>query len=448
MLNKPIKITWAAVAVAALVAGCSTKNEPAANTGTDKQEPAKSAAEKPVDMLRSDEKAEIIIRTGISEEAFNQRFREPLKKYFPNVTFTRVGYDIKLQDLLQSSPPDIIDQGITNLEEIISVDLPLNLDPLIKQHKIDLNRFDPHVIKDIRSYSVGKEELTMLPHVVQPFVLHYNKDLFDKFGVQYPKANSTWDDLIELSKKLSRSESGVNYRGLDAGLNITRMQKQLSLPFIDPNTGKSLVGTLPGWKTLFQTYANIYGVPGNFPADAKYGDGRKAFLDSRTLAMYPHIIMLTDTDFVQAVNSGLKVGISTYPAFKDKPGVGTGLFGGGLAISKTSKKQDLAFKIILSYTSDDVQKELVKMGFVTPLVNPEVRNKLFEGNPIAAGIDLNMVYAPRVADPYVRTPWDAKAASIVNAAMQDFFTGKVDLNTTLRTTDEKIEKMVQEEKQK
>ncbi|WP_158606526.1 ABC transporter substrate-binding protein [Paenibacillus ginsengarvi] len=441
-----LKTTSAAALLTAVVAGCSSNSKIGTETAS---EPQQASVQTAADLQRgSDETAEIRIRTGMTEEAFTQRIRNPLKKLFPNVTFTRVGYDIKLQDLLASSPLDLIDQGITNLEEITEVDLPLNLDPLVQKHKIDLNRFDSYVVQDIRSYSVGNNELLMLPFVVQPFVLHYNKDLFDKFGVPYPKANSTWTDLIELAKRLSRTEQGIAYRGLDAGLNVNRMQKQLSLPFIDIQTGKSLVGSTPGWKTLYQTYADIYGVPGNFPEGAKHGDGRKAFLETKTLAMYPHIIMLTDPDFVQAVQSGLKFGISTYPVFPNKPGVGTGLFGGGLAISKTSKHQELALRILVAYTSDEVQKELGRQGFVTPLVSPDVRGKLFEGNPIASGIDLNAIYATRVADPYKRTKWDQKAFNFVNGSMQSFFTGQVDLNSTLRDVDEKIEKMVQEEKSK
>lgn len=429
------------------MAGCSggqSAKEPA-NTPPDEGQKASGAAAL---TQGSDEKAEIIIRTGMTDEAFDQQIRQLLKSKFPNVTFTKVGYDVKLEDLLASSPPDIIDQGITNLEEIIQVDLPLDLDPLAKRDKIDMSRFDPHVVQDIRSYAVGSQALTMVPFVVQPFVLHYNKDLFDKFGVAYPQANSTWPDLIELAKKLSRSEQGVAYRGLDAGLNIGRMQKQLSLPFIDAKTGKSLVGTTSGWRTLYQTYADIYGIPGNFPEGARHGDGRKAFLDSRTLAMYPHIIMLTDPDFVQAAQSGLNFGITTYPAFPGKSGVSTGLFGGGLAVTKTSKHAELAWKIALYYSSDEVQKARGKMGFVTPLVNPEVRSALFEGNPLAAGLDLNAIFGTRVADPYERTKWDAKALSVVHGGMQNFFTGKIDMNSAIREADEKIEKMVHDEMSK
>lgn len=33
------------------------------------------------------------------------------------------------------------------------------------------------------------------------FVLAYNKDKFDQFGVEYPAADWTWDDLAEAAKK-------------------------------------------------------------------------------------------------------------------------------------------------------------------------------------------------------------------------------------------------------
>jgi len=441
----------AAVLLAPMLAACGSDagNSGAQPGGTEAAGTKAPAAAETVSAnpFASDEKAEIVIRTGISDELFEQKYRSLLKKNFPNVTFTKAGTNIKLQDQLASTPPDLFDQGYTNLQELTNLDLALNLDPLVAKYKVDLSRFDPHVLKDVRSYSVNKNELLLIPFSIQPFVLHYNKDLFDKFGVPYPKANSTWQDLIELSKKLSRTDQGVAYRGLDAGLNVNRMQKQLSLPFID-KAGKSVVGSLPGWKTLYETYGNIYGVSGNFPEGAKHGDGRKAFLETRSLAMYPHIVMLTDTDFVQAAQSGFNVGITTYPVFPDKPGVGTGLFGGGLAVNKLSKQQDLAFKVAMHYASDDVQKALSKMGFVTPLVSKDVRNALFEGNPLAAGIDLNAIYATRVADPYDRTDWDQLAFNIVNASMQPYFTGQVDLNSTLRDVDEKINKMVQEQKSK
>lgn len=38
------------------------------------------------------------------------------------------------------------------------------------------------------------------------FVLAYNKDMFDEFGVEYPTAEWTWDDAAEAAKKFAGGE--------------------------------------------------------------------------------------------------------------------------------------------------------------------------------------------------------------------------------------------------
>ncbi|CAG7652206.1 ABC transporter substrate-binding protein [Paenibacillus allorhizosphaerae] len=397
----------------------------------------------------SNEPVEITIRTGTADEEFNRTVREPLKKKFPNVTITKVGYDQKLQELIAANKlPDMMQQAYTNMDEIIDIDYAMNLDEMVKKYNVDLNRFNPDIVKVIRSASVGKNELLLYPFLVQPFVLHYNKGIFDKFGVEYPKAGNTWDDLIELSKKLSRSQDGVNYRGLDAGLSVNRMQLQLSLPYVDAKTGKSLVGSHPGWTRFFQTYQAVYSVPGNFPEGAKYGDGSKAFLETKNLAMYPHIVFLMNAPYEKAAKEGLSMGITTYPSFKDKPGVGSGLFGGGWAISKQTKHKDLAFQMAMHLASDEVQTELAKIGVVTPLKNPEVQKKLYEGYEFAKGMDLSVIFKTTVAPPYEKTKYDGKAQPIVNSSVQNVFKSGADINTIMREIDEKINKMVEEEKKK
>lgn len=41
----------------------------------------------------------------------------------------------------------------------------------------------------------------------------YNKDLFDKFGIDYPTDNMTWDEMYELSKNMTRSDGDIQYYG-------------------------------------------------------------------------------------------------------------------------------------------------------------------------------------------------------------------------------------------
>ncbi len=46
-----------------------------------------------------------------------------------------------------------------------------------------------------------------------PMVIFYNKDLFDKAGVPYPKDGWTLDDLVDKARKLTRQDGGQQYWG-------------------------------------------------------------------------------------------------------------------------------------------------------------------------------------------------------------------------------------------
>jgi multiple sugar transport system substrate-binding protein len=246
--------------------------------------------------------------------------------------------------------------------------------------RIKLKRFDPRALEEIRSYSPNGD-LIALPFEYQPFVLYYNKDIFDKFGVSYPKLGSTWDDLIPLARKLTRMEDGIQYKGLNPGSNINRMQMQLSNPYVNPKTYKSLIISTPGWKKQFQTYLDIYSIPGNTP-----GDATSEFLERKVLAMFPHLVKgLSQTAWETAV----------------------------IYIPKSSKYPDFAFQVTEYLLSDEIQTLAVKDGRATALLNPQVQKVLMQDNTLAkeAGFDISMVTRIQLAGPYQRTEWDKKAAS-------------------------------------
>lgn len=57
-------------------------------------------------------------------------------------------------------------------------------------------------------------KLEGMPLLENVFVLAYNKDLFDQFGVDYPTDDWTWDDLKEAAEKF------VSGEGADATYGI------------------------------------------------------------------------------------------------------------------------------------------------------------------------------------------------------------------------------------
>lgn len=52
----------------------------------------------------------------------------------------------------------------------------------------------------------SNDELYMLPGQNNIQVLFYNKDLFDRFGVAYPRDGMTWGEMLDLSSRITRKE--------------------------------------------------------------------------------------------------------------------------------------------------------------------------------------------------------------------------------------------------
>jgi hypothetical protein len=56
--------------------------------------------------------------------------------------------------------------------------------------------------------------------------------------------------------------------------------------------------------------------------------------------MFPHLISISNEVFSSAIKSGLRMGITSFPVFKEAPGISTGFFGQGLYIPKKSRYPD------------------------------------------------------------------------------------------------------------
>lgn len=82
----------------------------------------------------------------------------------------------------------------------------------------------------------------MLPLFRNIQATFYNKGIFDKFGVPYPKDGMTYDEAIELAKKVTRSVDGVQYYGLFPG-NPAIQLGQLSQTFLDGKTDEPLLSS-------------------------------------------------------------------------------------------------------------------------------------------------------------------------------------------------------------
>ena len=76
---------------------------------------------------------------------------------------------------------------------------------------LDLDGFYPQAVDAFR----WKGEVTCLPQNISSLVVYYNRDLFERYGVQEPRAGWTWDEFVRTAQALTRDAAGVPVRGQD-----------------------------------------------------------------------------------------------------------------------------------------------------------------------------------------------------------------------------------------
>jgi multiple sugar transport system substrate-binding protein len=355
---------------------------------------------------------------------------------YPNVTLEHTSG--KLEDLVAAGQsPDIIFQPISSTANLMALDLPLDLSPLIKQHNVDLNKIEPVVVDALHKFSGSQGGVVAMPLYVNVQALLYNKDIFDKFGVPYPKDSMTTDQLLDLVRKLTRTEGGVNYMGY-LPLTWTAGAGQLSLATIDNKTNKALVGTLEGYKTVFQFHKDLFSIPGMKPGN------KNIFYKDHTVAMQP--------DWLQSIfkNAGALQGMNwdmvAIPVFKERPGIHSETDFHAAFVSKASKHQGAAFQVVnyLS-TSTEVQTVLTKEGHVPVLTDPQVKKQWAADAGFMSGKHKEIILASHMAPVRDIHPLD-RDANVVIKPMGDAYNavigGQKDINTALRDAAEAINEAV------
>jgi multiple sugar transport system substrate-binding protein len=135
------------------------------------------------------------------------------------------------------------------------------LDPQeIKQLNFDLGKFNPEDLEGIKNQS-SNGILYALPFSVNFSAMYYNKDIFDKFAVPYPKDNLTSDQAIDLAKLVARSDSGVTYQPFNPGA-FGFFYGPIQLPKVDPKTNKANFDK-EGFATALKMFKTIADLPGN-----------------------------------------------------------------------------------------------------------------------------------------------------------------------------------------
>jgi multiple sugar transport system substrate-binding protein len=339
--------------------------------------------------------------------------------------------------------PDIIFGSQYYFDEFKQLDILQDLSPYVKKYNIDLSVFNPTAM-DVIKQAGEHGEIYSVPFTLNYGALFYNKDIFDKFGVDYPKDLMSWEDLIPVAKKLTRLDGGTQYIGLSPP-SIGLLINGMGLPFVPANDKPDL--TASPFQQSFSFIQQIFDIPGQVGPDNKFTYNRNVFIKDRNLAMFPG----WTSDMSVPLEEGMQTGFTNWdlsgnPNFKDKLGNGRSVDFHLSVVSKTSKAKEQAFLVVMESVSKETQMLASANGNVSGLNGKEYEDHFAANLQSYKGKHIQNIFKTKMTSIPPESQYGADARKFINDALKQVETKQADINTALREAQEKTELAIKEKK--
>jgi multiple sugar transport system substrate-binding protein len=376
-------------------------------------------------------------------ESFDQRYGNAIRKKFPNYTIKYIQFakGNSFDELLtRGEKIDIYWDSISTFSSnVVDYGLQYDMTELVKRSKMDLSRFEDVPLEAVKRFSNGG--MYGIPVTNGNMVIYYNKDLFDKFGIAFPKDGMTWDEFNQLAKKLNRTQDGVTYTGLSISAKHLLRMNNFSEPFANASTKKQTIGT-DNWKKVFSAYFTDPGTDTLMKEKSvqlKRAPYYDEFFKLKTSAMFPFVSNQPATipDLFRAMNWD----VVSFPTFKELPGVGSQAYPVYFGITAQSKEKEAAMEVISYLTSDEYQMDISKKGIMSVLNNKSIKDA-YGTETEFRNHNLKSVYYNKFAPIQTKTRYDEAIVTIINNEVPKLVTGDTDMNTFIRTVGESLQRQI------
>lgn len=321
-------------------------------------------------------------------------------------------------------PPDIAFVEVNVFVPLFEKGIFLDLTPFIQNDKeFNIKDFFEPVVK--RFTRGGK--IYAIPRDTAPFAcVFYNKNLFDREGIPYPKDDWTFDDLLKIAKRLTkRDEKGniIQYGFYSwCWMNFVYGFGGSIVDNVE-NPTKCLLGSLESLKGL-QFYADLCNKYKVSPAPLVLRTMDQGPIDlfmSGKLAMFssgiwetPRLRTITDFDW----------DVVMFPKGPKRRGFGTG--GSGYAILKGTKHPKEAFEVLKCLAGDWGQQMLGMTGLAQPANKRIAESKYFALNndkPLNKKM-LNKAVQWTIYEPF-HSKWQEAQDKYLNEGLDYLFSNQI-----------------------
>lgn len=280
----------------------------------------------PEEQKPTGEKAVTITFTTVLGSFGTQRYRDLARQF--HETYPDVLVEVKATPF--GDPHDL--QGLANAADCFlgypSFQAPengaaiLDLAPLLDANpSFTADDFYPPVLEPF----TWRGQLWGLPAEVEPYVIEYNKDLFDDAGLDYPTSDWTTDEFLSLARALTRGEGEAKqygfvpeaYEGYVLPLILERLGAELIDESTDPPTlhfdNLATVKALSWYADL----ATVHDVRPLFITDlAELAEGSPPEVEREEIIEEGRAAMWASSGVALAVardRDGLNVGVVSFP---------------------------------------------------------------------------------------------------------------------------------------
>lgn len=433
------------VLMIAVFAGCVGDN---GNNGNNAQEPSgngnANASEQPksdssdsnkqdgqTEQLDTTKPYKLVYVAGNDPEVFLKSFQEDeiLKEKFPNLTIEYHQYG-ELEKLLASGIiPDIINYWGYSLTDLKEKELLGDVSDLIDKTGFDTSIFLQGHLDYIKTFGDSPDKLVALPGGtasggLTDFAMIYNKDIFDKFGMDYPTDGMSLDEVVDLAKSLDRTEGGITYQGLTHFFGPVHWFKTLGLSYLNEEGKVDLSD--PRWAEVFKIHERTMEL-GNI--DDLWVPNVK-FMKERNIAMHIGPITPVKNGTVAGELDDLNWDMVTFPHIKGNEPNSVPMELGIYAIPSQSKNREIAFEFLkVKFSKEYNQGSLDKV-----LNSPQMQEK-----------NLNAIKQDHVhLVSYVSTPYEPQWQDNFVKILRNSKKNNLDVNTAIRKLEEELQKKIDE----
>ncbi len=334
-----------------------------------------------------------------------------------------------------STAPDVIFMNNLTMPVYADSDVFEDLEPWINKSKsLSQEQFYPQVMEAMK----WKSKLYGIPRDISNLLIYYNKTMFDKYQLNYPKDDWNFEDFLSTAKSLTKDNDND---GKTDTYGFTLDKRTLFwLPFIwsqggdvfnsdftkfSLNSPESISGL-----EFYTDLRNKYHVA---PDEKEVGNAKAGQLFSQEKIG----MQLSGRWSVPTYKTSLKFDWDVAPFPKGKKGSIVDVDASGWCMSKNSKNKESAWQLIEYLAGQDSIKSFSSNGLIVPSRKDVANSKSFldGGIPKNSKAFLNIIESGRPT----KTPpnWN-EISTEIDLGLENIWTGESKVTDAVQNIDKRV----------